>query len=52
MLDLYGIANGFGWKMNEIIGAQIVSVPMTVPIAARERRRSGRSCGRCSAYSR
>ncbi len=33
MVDLYGPANGFGWKMNEIIGAQIVSVPMAVPIA-------------------
>jgi protein-histidine pros-kinase len=32
MLDLYGNANGFGWKMQEVIGAQIVSVPMTVPI--------------------
>src|SRR4030095_600992 len=32
MVDLYGPANGFGWKMDEIIGAQIVSVPMTVPI--------------------
>ena len=32
MLDLYGAANGFGWKMEEVIGAQIVSVPMTVPI--------------------
>ena len=32
MIDLYGPANGFGWKMDEIIGAQIVSVPMTVPI--------------------
>ena len=32
MLDLYGNANGFGWKMEEVIGAQIVSVPMTVPI--------------------
>jgi protein-histidine pros-kinase len=37
MLDLYGNANGFGWKMEEVIGAQIVSVPMTVPI---ERARS------------
>jgi len=33
MLDIYGSANGFGWKMNEIIGAQVVSVPMTVPIS-------------------
>ena len=32
MLDLYGSANGFGWKMEEVIGAQIVSVPMSVPI--------------------
>jgi protein-histidine pros-kinase len=33
MVDLYGPANGFGWKMNEVIGAQVVSVPMSVPIA-------------------
>ncbi|MEO8345208.1 MAG: DUF3365 domain-containing protein [Betaproteobacteria bacterium] len=32
MIDIYGSANGFGWKLNEIIGAQVVSVPMTVPI--------------------
>ncbi len=32
MIDKYGSANGFGWKLNEIIGAQIVSVPMAVPI--------------------
>jgi protein-histidine pros-kinase len=31
-IDLYGGNNGFGWKLNEVIGAQIVSVPMTVPI--------------------
>ena len=31
MLDLYGSANGFGWRMEEVIGAQIVSVPMAVP---------------------
>ena len=33
MVDLYGNANGFGWQMNEVIGAQVVSVPMSVPIA-------------------
>jgi HAMP domain-containing protein len=33
MIDLYGPANGFGWRMNEVIGAQLVSVPMAVPIA-------------------
>jgi HAMP domain-containing protein len=32
MLAKYGTANGFGWAMNEIVGAQVVSVPMTVPI--------------------
>ena len=29
LLTKYGPANGFGWKLNEIIGAQIVSVPLT-----------------------
>jgi protein-histidine pros-kinase len=33
MVDLYGNANGFGWQMNEVIGAQVVSVPMSLPIA-------------------
>ena len=33
MLTQYGRQNGFGWKLNEIIGAQIVSVPMAVPLA-------------------
>jgi HAMP domain-containing protein len=32
MLRRYGPANGFGWKLDEVVGAQIVSVPMTVPI--------------------
>lgn len=32
MLKLYGTANGFGWKPNEIVGAQIVSVPMALPV--------------------
>jgi len=27
MITLYGAANGFGWKLNEIVGAQIISVP-------------------------
>jgi HAMP domain-containing protein len=30
LVDLYGQDHGFGWKMNEVIGAQIVSVPMSV----------------------
>jgi protein-histidine pros-kinase len=32
MVERYGPANGFGWKMNEIIGAQIVSVPSALPV--------------------
>lgn len=32
MLTDYGSSNGFGWKENEVIGAQIVSVPMSVPL--------------------
>jgi methyl-accepting chemotaxis protein len=27
MIDIYGKENGFGWKLNEIVGAQIVSIP-------------------------
>lgn len=37
LLDRYGDANGFGWKMNEIVGSQIVSVPMSVPLARAEK---------------
>jgi len=29
LLTKYGPANGFQWKLNEIVGAQIVSVPLT-----------------------
>ena len=32
MTDLYGSANGFGWKLNEVVAAQIVSVPMRVAL--------------------
>ena len=37
MVKIYGPNNGFGWKLNEVIGAQIVSVPMTLPIANADR---------------
>ncbi len=37
MLKIYGEANGFGWKHNEIVGAQVVTVPMDVPLRAAER---------------
>jgi protein-histidine pros-kinase len=32
MVKLYGESNGFGWKHQEVVGAQVVSVPMTLPI--------------------
>ncbi len=32
MIKHYGKEHGFGWKANDVIGAQIVSVPMSVPI--------------------
>ena len=31
VVKAYGTSNGYGWKLNEIIGAQIVTVPMAVP---------------------
>jgi HAMP domain-containing protein len=31
MTALYGSNNGFGWKLNEVVGSQIVSVPLAVP---------------------
>jgi HAMP domain-containing protein len=37
MIEKYGPANGFGWKLNEVIGAQVVSVPMSVPLARAEK---------------
>ncbi len=30
MVGLYGNKNGFGWKLNETVGAQIISVPMDI----------------------
>jgi HAMP domain-containing protein len=29
MIATYGKENGFGWKLNEIVGTQIISVPST-----------------------
>jgi HAMP domain-containing protein len=37
MLKVYGEANGFGWKHNEIVGAQLVTVPMEVPLRNADR---------------
>jgi protein-histidine pros-kinase len=32
MVAKYGPANGFGWQLDEVIGAQVVSVPMALPL--------------------
>lgn len=32
MIALYGPKNGFGWKLNEIVAAQVVSIPLGVPL--------------------
>jgi HAMP domain-containing protein len=32
MTEIYGSNNGFGWKLNEVVGAEVISVPMTVPL--------------------
>ena len=36
MIRLYGGDNGFGWKLDDVIGAQIVSVPVSVPVRIAE----------------
>ena len=37
MIERYGPANGFGWTLNEAVGAQIISVPTQVPLDRAER---------------
>ena len=32
MVEIYGPTNGFGWELNSVVAAQIVSVPMSVPM--------------------
>jgi len=32
MIERYGSDNGFGWKLNDIVTAQIVSAPMQLPV--------------------
>jgi HAMP domain-containing protein len=36
LVDKYGPANGFGWNLHEVIGAQVVSVPMALPVQRAE----------------
>ena len=37
LIKSYGTVNGFGWKPNETIGAQLVSVPMAIPLGIARR---------------
>ena len=37
MLKRYGSQNGFGWNLGEVIGAQIISIPTSVPLALARR---------------
>jgi HAMP domain-containing protein len=37
LIATYGSANGFGWKLNEIVGAQVLSVPARNVISSAQR---------------
>jgi protein-histidine pros-kinase len=37
MVARYGPNNGFGWQLNEIVGAQLISLPMSVPLQRADR---------------
>jgi HAMP domain-containing protein len=37
MVDVYGPANGFGWKFHETVGAQVVSIPTAVAFGRAEK---------------
>lgn len=37
MVDKYGPANGFGWNHNEVVGAQVISVPLALPLQRAEK---------------
>lgn len=32
LVATYGSVNGFGWKLHEVVGAQVVTVPMALPL--------------------
>src|SRR5262249_40628507 len=37
IVKIYGTANGFGWRLNDVVGAQIVSVPASLARAAADK---------------
>ena len=32
MIEKYGATNGFGWKLHDVVAAQIISVPTEIPV--------------------
>ena len=41
MIKRYGSVNGFGWNLDQIVAAQVVSVPMSVPISVADKASAG-----------
>jgi hypothetical protein len=41
MIRRYGVSNGFGWRLGEVMAARVVSVPMAVPLAEARRTFAG-----------
>ena len=37
MIDMYGADNGFGWQLHQVVGAQVVSIPLAVAQARAQR---------------
>jgi HAMP domain-containing protein len=37
LVTRYGIDNGFGWQLNEVVGAQVISVPLSATTADAQR---------------
>ncbi len=37
LIQTYGKDNGFGWQVGDTVGAQIISVPMSVPLSIADR---------------
>jgi len=37
LIAAYGATNGFGWHLNDVVGAQVVQVPMALPLQQAQR---------------
>jgi HAMP domain-containing protein len=51
MLDTYGAENGFGWKIGDLVGAQIVSVPLRVAYERADHTFRASLLGLCGAFA-